>query len=104
MRKHKGRPLCAARRLFTVLIVAGVLFLVLVFAFDRFVVLESAELLVRPDDNFLALLQTALDLDVVFAGDAGLDRGEGRLIILDNKHALDGLLVFRGLALRRGGR
>src|SRR4030095_11014533 len=72
---------------------------ILVFAFNRLVVLERAELAIRPGDDLLPLVQTALDLDVVFAGDSGLDRGKDGFVVLDDEHAFDPLLVFRGLAL-----
>src|SRR5262245_46081510 len=72
---------------------------VLVFAFDRLVVLESAELAIGPGDDLLAFVQTALDLDVVVAGDPGLDRGEDRLVVLDGEDAFDRLLFLRVLIL-----
>src|SRR5262245_7522841 len=71
----------------------------LVFAFDRLIVLERAELAVRPGDYLLTFVQTALDLDVVFAGDPGLDRSEDGLVVLDDEDPFDRLLVFRVLIL-----
>src|SRR5262249_52270181 len=81
----------------SLVLIAGApsLLFVLVFTFNRLVVPERSELSIRPGDDFLALIQTALDLDVVFASDSRLDRGEDGFVVLNDEYAFDRLLVFR---------